>query len=111
MECRESSEKVNLVRSLMQKGRYKVLRDLLLGVSEHNVGVAFESDPPLQVVKLVSRVRSHLQFLDLFGNATTHQIVDGTHYLAYPDSFEQWLDADAPGVTLEELRRCCSHGS
>ena len=104
------SEKVHLIRILMHESRYKALHELLLGISKHNVSVGFETEPPLETVKLVSAVRSHLQFLDRFGSATHHQIVDGMHYFAYPDRFEEWLEADAPGVNGEELRSLRAHG-
>jgi hypothetical protein len=105
-----ASEKVDLIRALMQESYYRDLLDLILGISKHNVGVGFVGEPPLKTVKLVSAVRSHLEFLDRFGSATTHQIVDGIHHFAYPHEFEQWLDADAPGVNVEELRHLKAHG-
>jgi len=86
------------------------LHDLLLGISKHNVGVGFEGEPPLEAVKLVSAVRSHLLFLEQFGSETTHKIVDGMHHFAYPEKFDEWLDAGAPGVNVEELRRLRNHG-
>jgi hypothetical protein len=109
MAAVNASEKVNLIRDLMKESCYKDLLELILGISKHNVSVGFESEPPLKTVKLVSAVRSHLEFLDLFGSTTAHQIVDGMHYFAYPDRFQEWLDADAPGVNVEELRRLRAH--
>lgn len=94
----------------MQEGRYNDLVDLILGISKHNLGVGFDGEPPLKTIKLVSAAKCHLEFLDRFGSGTTHQIVDGMHHFAYPDKFEEWLGADAPGVNVEELRRLVAHG-
>lgn len=93
-----------LLSYLIEKKRYKELYELLLGVSEDNVPTT-SIEPSLDVVKLVSSVRSHLMFLDKFGDMKNHVCVDNIHYFAYPKKYAEWVTLGAPGVSIEELLR------
>lgn len=97
------STKAELVTRLMDRGSYRKLCELLLGISNENIGRAFDDPPPLEVVKIISAVRSHLQFLDRYGEGRAHVIENGVHHFAFPDEFSRWLEIDAPGLTIEEL--------
>lgn len=100
------SRKVEMIRSLLERGYARDLYDLLMGVSIFNRKGRSEvkSEPPtIELTKLVGTVRSHLLFISKYGESKSHVIENDAHHFAYPDRFVEWLCLDAPGIYEDDL--------
>ncbi len=101
--------KIELIDSILQKGGTSQLCDLLRGLSPYrDEGAVIKEDslPSVQLTKLVAAARSHLSFITKYGAERNHIIEsDGAHYFADQGKFDEWLRAEAPGVSMTELER------
>jgi len=101
-------KKEELIARLLQNGNSMELYKLLMGISDYNQGqdrVGYS----LEETKLISAARNHLSFVAKFGDKEAH-VVDGEkHYFSYPEKFNEWIEAGAPGILVKELELCLSN--
>ncbi|MDD1017373.1 hypothetical protein [Pseudomonas rubra] len=95
--------KVEAIRKLVAVGRAKDVLDLVEGessyISEGSLGAPQEPE----FRRLWILVVHHLRFVSEFGVPSSGEHKDGKHYAAFPDAFDQWLQAGAPGISSEDL--------
>jgi hypothetical protein len=58
----------------------------------------------LDTLKLISLAEVHLDFVAKHGPARRSFEADGVWHCCFPDEFEQWLQAGAPGIHAEVLK-------
>lgn len=95
-------EKRQVVEDLMSAGQAKILVDLLTGESPHSQ--LLTNPERVEEKILLAGAVSHLWFLSEFGDAESPIEKEGRVYASYPAEFEQWLDADCPGLSEGALR-------
>lgn len=99
--------KAELIRELFAKGKSGDLFDLLSGTSPYNENKPSSGSVQLasiELTKLVAGARRHLSFVAKYGSDKKHVIEEnGGHFFSNERRFEEWLDADAPGVSLTEV--------
>jgi hypothetical protein len=101
-------EKSELAVALMKAGKAAELLELLQGLSvfskpPHSQELSSKS-PPLHLTRCVNAARNHLRFVSKFGTEHTHVVEGDMHHFSSQQKFEQWLAADAPGISITELR-------
>ncbi|MDZ5633910.1 hypothetical protein [Janthinobacterium sp. GMG1] len=104
---KESMVKEELIDKLLKIDGSMELYKLLMGISDFN-RERDNVDYSLGEAKLISAARNHLSFVAKFGNKESHVIVGEKHYFSYPDKFNEWIQAGAPGIFIEELELCLS---
>jgi hypothetical protein len=95
-------EKIDLIRMLMERGRYADLYELMMGVSKYNVCMeSFRSMLPDEE-RAWQMASHHLEFLSKYGQRDWVE-ENGKRYFSYPEEFEKWLDFGAPCIEMQEL--------
>jgi len=95
--------KASIIKDIVNEGRANDLLDLLAGRSIYNISRTENEDIGLELTKIISGARRHLQFIDKFGFDKEYAEEDGVKYFPSPDKFEKWLMIGAPGIEQEEL--------
>ncbi|WP_124658726.1 hypothetical protein [Burkholderia anthina] len=97
--------KVEIIRLMLRAGRAKDMLDFVEGesryLSEASGGVP--QDPELKRIWIM--VVHHLRFLAEFGSDVSVQSSGGRVYRSYPDEFDRWLSAGAPGISEVDIKR------
>ena len=97
--------KIDSIRFLMRKGYAKELLRLVEGESPYTTDASegVPLDPYLRGLWIV--VVHHLRFVVEFGHQ--EKVVQNGKYLSsFPNEFEQWLQAGAPGIGVEDIEAC-----
>lgn len=98
-----TSQNIEIIRYLLEKGRAKELRDIMFGESEFT---SPESELKLngwEEKKAWRMAFAHVEFVSKYGNEKTLVKEDGKIYSAYPDEFNEWLNLGAPGIPWQDL--------
>ncbi|WP_129590582.1 hypothetical protein [Stutzerimonas stutzeri] len=95
--------KVEIIRALIDSGRAKDVLDFVEGESKY-ISDKSEGVPQTKELRRIwVLVVHHLRFISEFGNASA-ATKDGKYLITYPQEFELWLDAGAPGISDQDIR-------
>jgi len=96
-------EKVEAIRKLISVGRAKDILDFAEGessyISERSLGAPQEQE----LRRLWVLAVHHLRFVSEFGVSSSREYKGGKYLTAFPEAFDQWLQAGAPGISNEDF--------
>ncbi|MCA8310865.1 hypothetical protein LGM90_20355 [Burkholderia sp. AU28942] len=97
--------KVEIIRSMLRAGRAKDMLDFVEGESRYLSAASggVPQDPELKRIWIM--VVHHLRFLAEFGGDVLVQTSGGRVYRSYPEEFDKWLSAGAPGISEIDIKR------
>ena len=95
--------KVEVIRTLIDSGRAKDVLDFVEGESKYISDKSEGAPQARELRRIWVLVVHHLRFISEFGDipATTK---NGRYLFAYPQEFELWLNAGAPGISDQDIR-------
>lgn len=98
-------DKIEIIRLMLDAGRAKDILAFVEGESPYlsDASDGVPQDPELKRIWIM--VVHHLRFLVEFGSGTSVQSSGGKIYSSYPDEFERWLSAGAPGISELDIER------
>jgi hypothetical protein len=98
-------EKAEIIKRMLSAGRAKDMLDFVDGESPYlsDASGGVPQDPELKRIWIL--VVHHLRFLAELGNSVSVQSTDGRLYGPYPDEFDRWLSAGAPGISEIDINR------
>lgn len=96
-------DKVKIIRALIDSGRVKDVLDFVEGESEYISDTSEGAPQTRELRRIWVLVVHHLRFVSEFGNIPA-ATKNGKHLIAYPQEFELWLDAGAPGISDQDIR-------
>lgn len=96
-------DKVEIIRSLIDCGRFKDILDFVEGESKYISESSGGAPQDKNLRRIWILVVHHLRFLSKFGNVS--EVMKGDKcFTAHSKEFELWLDAGAPGISEQDLR-------
>lgn len=96
-------DKVEIIRALIDSGRAKDVLDFVEGESEYISDKSEGAPQTRELRRIWVLVVHHLRFVSEFGNIPA-ATKNGKRLIAYPQEFELWLDAGAPGISDQDIR-------
>lgn len=90
--------KTETIRALVAADRAVDVRELVLGISRFCISEIASSPRSEVEEELRQMAEVHLSFIENYGTKALHVQEGPRHRFAYPQEFEAWLAAGAPGV-------------
>ena len=97
--------KRSIIGSLVATGRASELLAVLEGDSDLSDPTASGAPEDRELARLWIAAQYHLRFVSKFGEYSPPQKVDGKLLSSFPEEFERWVEAGAPGITALEFER------
>jgi hypothetical protein len=97
--------KAELIKNMVDGGRTADLFLMLEGESPYTSDASEGAPRDSKLAKLWTAALYHLRFVAEFGNRSDSVMKDGKWLSAFPEEFSEWLEAGAPGITLDELEK------
>ncbi|MGE8098601.1 hypothetical protein [Pseudomonas fluorescens] len=95
--------KIETIKKLISVGRAKDVLDFVEGDSPYISEVSLGAPQEQELRRLWVIAVHHLRFVSEFGVSSSGVHKDGKYLTAFPEGFEQWLQAGAPGVADEDI--------
>ncbi len=100
--------KRSIIGNLLATGWALALLAVLEGESALSDPMAPGAPDDHDLARLWIAAQYHLKFVSRFGANSPPQIVDGKFLSSFPEEFERWIDAGAPGIAALELEGLAS---
>lgn len=97
------SYKANSIWRLVSAGKAGDVLALMEGDSPYTTEVSEGAPVDRALGRIWMGALHHLRFVAEFGQNAKPQIKDGRAESPFPDLFEEWLEADAPGIGEADL--------
>lgn len=95
--------KVEAIRALISVGRAKDVLGFVEGESPYISNASLGPTQNSESRRLWVIVVHHLRFVSEFGTSSLRGHRDGKYFTAFPEEFDQWLQAGAPGIADDDI--------
>ena len=100
--------KRSIISNLVTAGHASELLAVLEGESRFSDAAAPGAPENRELARLWIAAQYHLRFVSEFAENSPPQTVGGKLLSSFPDEFDRWVEAGAPGVTDLEFERLAS---
>jgi hypothetical protein len=97
--------KVEIILMLLNSGRVRDVLEFVEGESPYLSDASEGAPQSPELRKIWIMMVHHLRYLANFGDGSSIQIHEGKIYRPYPEEFDAWIKAGAPGIAEQDMKK------